>query len=196
MGQHLSKRGLSHRWLYRPKRTRARAADKFRECIERARRGEQFAPPVPPEGWERVRRILGGNFAGEELLDHMFQNNEYWESQACAVIATDRMLRTAIAIRVRKLETGSYPKSLIALVPDLLPKLPRDPEDPNGGALRWDPDRGVLWTLGPDRMDQGGRVPGARRRGSLLSSNRRGNNPIFFEPTHDPQRKDRALLLR
>lgn len=66
---------------------------------------------------------------------------------------------TAIALTISKRRTGSYPASLDTLVPDLLPAIPRDIFD--GKPLRYTLIDGspVIYSVGVDRKDDGGRPP-------------------------------------
>lgn len=70
----------------------------------------------------------------------------------------DDLLRVDIALRAYCLEHSEYPKSLRALVPRCLKSVPQDPFA-RSGALRYK-RRGssfVLYSVGPDRIDDGGR---------------------------------------
>jgi len=80
-----------------------------------------------------------------------------------AAMDRDATLAT-IAIELERRRTGKLPSSLESLVPSLLPSVPRDNAD--GQPLRYRPldDRGyVLYSLGADRADAGGR-PGANAK--------------------------------
>jgi hypothetical protein len=67
------------------------------------------------------------------------------------------LLETALALRAYKLEQGTYPNSLDALVPGYLPAVPQDPLNVNK-PLRYKRDgaKYKLWSIGPDRKDDGG----------------------------------------
>jgi len=65
---------------------------------------------------------------------------------------------TGCALERYRLQKGSYPKTLDALVPDFLPAVPIDPMD--GKPIRYaQTDNGLfrLWSVGDDREDQNGR---------------------------------------
>ncbi len=70
--------------------------------------------------------------------------------------ATIEATRVVIAMARYRLVHGSWPISLEALVPDLLPVVPRDPHD--GKLLRYAVREGspILWSVGGDRVDDGG----------------------------------------
>jgi len=67
----------------------------------------------------------------------------------------------ALALEAHRVRVGDYPDELAALVPDDLESLPRDPYRRDGGPLRYLRDTGpgerrILYSVGPDRVDQGG----------------------------------------
>ncbi len=69
--------------------------------------------------------------------------------------------QTAFALEAYRAREGSYPAVIEALLKQDLVGLPRDPFDPDGGPLRYaappsNPDGRVLYSLGPDRLDQRG----------------------------------------
>ncbi len=69
--------------------------------------------------------------------------------------------QTAFALEVYRAREGSYPAVIEVLLEQDLDQLPRDPFDPSGGPLRYaapasNPDGRVLYSLGPDRLDQRG----------------------------------------
>lgn len=70
---------------------------------------------------------------------------------------TDRRLAAAtLAIRsYQRDHDGRLPSDLEALVPDYLPAVPIDPMAA-AGDLRYDSERGLLWSVGADGIDAGG----------------------------------------
>lgn len=69
----------------------------------------------------------------------------------------------AVALETHRAERGDYARAWEELVPELLDAAPEDPWDPSGGSLRlgqpdWDSDGIVLYSVGPDRVDNGGRL--------------------------------------
>ncbi|HEY5793262.1 MAG TPA: hypothetical protein VIS74_08185 [Chthoniobacterales bacterium] len=71
-----------------------------------------------------------------------------------------RQAQIACALERYRLAKGSYPDSLDALVSEYLPALPLDACDQkNFRYQRPAPDQFVLWSIGPDKIDQGGTPP-------------------------------------
>ncbi len=75
---------------------------------------------------------------------------------------------TQFAIRRCAMDHGKLPQTLSDLMPNYLRDLPKDPY--NGEPLHYDAQRGVLYSIGQDYKDDGGRI---------------GNTPLSdaFEPT-------------
>jgi hypothetical protein len=76
-----------------------------------------------------------------------------------------RCAAAALAAERYRLARGSWPKSLDDLVPDYLPAVPADPFDGKPLRLARLPDGLVVYSLGPDGTDDGGKIdrshPGA-----------------------------------
>jgi len=85
----------------------------------------------------------------------------------------DRQMRTAdcfaaleqaaVAVEIHHAERGLYPTDWAALIPDPLSEPPPDPWAPPGTTLRltvpsWDDDAIVLYSVGPDGHDDGGKA--------------------------------------
>lgn len=68
-------------------------------------------------------------------------------------------LAAAIALELHKRRQGTYPTELAAIVPEMIPSVPRDPYDnaPIRYALR--DGKPLLYSIGVDRKDNGGVVP-------------------------------------
>ena len=69
-----------------------------------------------------------------------------------------------VAAELYRRKTGRRPESLDALVPEFLPSVPTDPFD-HGAALKYDVERGVIWTVGPDRDFTGDILSGKKSYG-------------------------------
>jgi hypothetical protein len=80
--------------------------------------------------------------------------------------AMEGMLAITLALRVWKLEHGSYPSSLNQLVPGYLKKLPDDPFAMSGTfKYKLNGSRYLLYSLGPDCKDNGGKPVSISRAG-------------------------------
>jgi hypothetical protein len=85
-------------------------------------------------------------------------------SRAAETEARRRLIVTAIALERYRGRHGSYPTTLQALVPELLPKLPMDFMD--GKPLRYrvtGDGHFVLYSVGLDCVDNGGKMQGSAR---------------------------------
>jgi len=80
----------------------------------------------------------------------MLTRDTYVESQLS-------LLAASLALRAYKLEKRAYPSNLVELIPDYLERIPKDPFDARK-ALHYKNEQTnyVLYSLGPDRVDNGG----------------------------------------
>ncbi len=95
-------------------------------------------------GWR-----FGPNFGGRAVLKATVPA---WHSVACQIANSEFKfsgVEVIIAAELFRRKTGAYPKSLEALVPEFLPAVPRDPFT-RGEAIKYDAERGVVWTVGKD----------------------------------------------
>ena len=72
--------------------------------------------------------------------------------------------KVAVAAELYRRKTGRRPESLDALVPEFLPSVPVDPFD-HGAPLKYDAERGIVWTVGPDRDFNGEKLSGKESYG-------------------------------
>jgi hypothetical protein len=68
-------------------------------------------------------------------------------------------VRVAIALEQYRRKTGNWPERLEQLTPDLLPAVPPDRFDGKPIKYRLTDDRPVLYSIGVDRVDDGGELP-------------------------------------
>jgi hypothetical protein len=121
-----------------------------------------------------LQRIAGleyaGSRAGLEAFGKFFKENHggigtqllvpsinkcverAWEGDARRTLA-----RTALALAAFKAKTGAYPDKLDALVPAYLPAVPLDPFSGRPLRLKRDGTGVVIYSIGPDLTDDGGR---------------------------------------
>src|SRR5262249_16200321 len=67
------------------------------------------------------------------------------------------LVRLAVAATTYKAKHGKYPGTLSELVPEFVPEVPADPFDGRPMRLRREGDGVVLYSIGRDRKDDGGR---------------------------------------
>ena len=72
--------------------------------------------------------------------------------------------KVVVAAELYRRKTGHRPESLDALVPEFLPSVPVDPFD-HGAALKYDAERGIVWTVGADGNFNGEKQPGTNSYG-------------------------------
>ena len=73
-------------------------------------------------------------------------------------------VKVVVAAELFRRKTGQRPESLDALVPEFLPSVPTDPFD-HGAALKYDAERGIVWTVGADGNFNGEKQPGKNSYG-------------------------------
>ncbi len=78
----------------------------------------------------------------------------------------NNLLLTELALRAYREERGAYPASLNALVPSYLPRVPLDPfSDGLPVRYRLKDGRPLLYSVGPDAIDDGGKPRPLQKRG-------------------------------
>lgn len=84
--------------------------------------------------------------------------------------AMDELLSVTLALHAWRLENGSYPASLSELVPEYLKWLPRDPFALKGTfRYRAKGSRYLLYSLGPDSVDNSGTWISGRIKGDIVA---------------------------
>ena len=118
-------------------------------------------PPYPPDPFNRgtAPAYSGAGFAGAR--EH----------------ALMRVAQVQLAVRAYTLEHGAPPPNARALVPAYLPKLPDDPFAPQPITYRLKQGKPLIYSLGPDGVDNGGTpIKGAmdqNSKGDLLQGGTR-----------------------
>lgn len=72
-------------------------------------------------------------------------------------LTQNRLLAVTLALRAYHAENGNYPETLKELTPVYLKDLPVDPFGRNGFGYRRDGSKYVLYSIGPDGQDNGGK---------------------------------------
>jgi hypothetical protein len=132
--------------------TRSMQRDSFKPCAE-------LEPPtefVPEDGFERLRMILSPNSVGKIVLAISTPNLRDFQLRRCGSETALAATRAVLVLEAYRRERGKLPGSLEDLVPELLPEVPRDGFD--GAPLRYLAERAVVYSVGADLVDEGGRV--------------------------------------
>ena len=109
---------------------------------------EKGAPPAAPGFFATT---LGRNCGGIRLVTVAQFGLSIRSRFVEGFTANRRLTQAAIAIRLHEVAHGRRPASLAELSPDILPAVPLDPYD--GKPLRYDAKRGILWSVGANRID-------------------------------------------
>jgi hypothetical protein len=122
-------------------------------------------PEAPQQ--DALKDIHEPNVALPKLLEALTRGGE-WPRMVNAFHQARAELRSAaaaLAAERYRLARGRWPKSLDDLVPDYLPAVPSDPFDGQPLRLGHRPDGLVVYSIGPDKTDDGGKIdrsyPGA-----------------------------------
>lgn len=137
------------------------------DALETKKPGEwptQMKSPVElakiqdPDFWKAYRPVLGSY---RSVLD----------SEAVAIELEARILQARLASALERywLRQGDYPATLQALVPEFLPDIPVDLTDPQPMKYRLlDPQKYLLYSIGFNRVDEGGTVKTKREEGDWV----------------------------
>jgi hypothetical protein len=141
------------KFLLKVNRTSNMAAGRVRGALASAELpfAEAQAALQIAEPTEIVGLALRGNFTGESVYYEGFES-------ILRALANTRsrasLVRTKFALRQYYDEHGELSATLEVLVPQVLDSVPLDWMD--GAPIRYDPARGVVWSIGDDLRDGGG----------------------------------------
>ncbi len=150
-------------WALHPNRTLNRFAAHFDHLARESARPctQMVIPRMRGEDMTFLRKLrifLAPNGAGEVLFEVGRPDARRVHERRCLVDTKLGAVQATLAVRAHEARHGALPASLDQLVPDLLPAIPRDAFD--GQPLRYAPERRMLWSVGADARDAGGRGPG------------------------------------
>jgi hypothetical protein len=120
---------------------------------------------------------------------------DWWQSRGLGktveekhdlAVAQMRLLTTELALRCYRCDQGRAPKSLSALVPKYLQQVPSDPFSGHPLVYRPSDTNWLLYSVGPDRVDDGGR-PASK----IISS----NQPIGIDMAPSNKNQNTGDLL-
>jgi hypothetical protein len=120
---------------------------------------ELAAQPVPAalDGFEKLEKTIRATRGGGVLAGLLLP-----AAYRCLFVsldgdATRDLVRLAVAARGYKAKHGKYPEKLADLVPDFIAEVPLDPYDGRPMRLRREKGEIVIYSIGRDRVDDGGR---------------------------------------
>ncbi len=153
-------RGVS-KPLFKPNRTKAIFAEILRTWVENIPRtyAQRATPDVP--GWvlkleeetpSKLELLSSGNAIGRALVFMLMPG--YSGTVKCREDVQVAATRLVLALKAYEIENGALPASLDELVPDCLDAVP--PDDFDGEPVRYDAERGVIYSVGEDLEDDGG----------------------------------------
>ena len=147
-------------YVFHPNRTLAMYGDVIRSFQRDANQPcHQLTPPALPDArtaWHKLGLLLLPNGAGRVLVAFAAPNFHRYQLKRCVGTTHISATQTMLALRVYEMEHGALPPSLDPLVPRYLPRLPMDAFA--GARLRYRPEERMLYSIGSDFEDHGGRL--------------------------------------
>lgn len=152
---------------FHPNRTRQLIAERYRRAIAIAstpvpawpsRLRDDVVLPTGLGAW--LRRTLGANAHGWSFHE---RTALAWRDLVVARPRTDtrtQLTRAVLLAVAHRRRTGRLPDTLAAMARGRGVTIPTDPY--SDGPLRYDPTRGLIWSVGPDGVDEGGSDPDQR----------------------------------
>jgi hypothetical protein len=143
-------------WHLKVNQTKALLAERTRTCIRDARRPylemeSRERAPVADESWNP---IVPSNLTGKRLAVVATGGHARMLVQKCYLALGAESLRVRLAACAFTCANGRLPERLDELVPGYLKAVPPDPFD--GKPLRYNPVKGVIYSVGLDLQDDGG----------------------------------------
>ena len=114
------------------------------------------AEPVVREYERRARVEVEQNLPYYQLAAIMLPAMERAVEAQYHTRNARRLAAVSLAVQLYRSDHGDLPPALDALVPDYLPAVPADAMTADG-SVKYDPARGLAWTVGEDGVDHGGR---------------------------------------
>lgn len=115
------------------------------------------------------------NGVGMAYLNYLLFKPDSVPDRVTQTRVANRITRVILACRMFEIEKGEWPQSLEHLVPAYFEEVPTDLF--SGEPLRYDPDRGIVWSVGKDREDQNGSVLDAQ--GDYTRDQRRAEDQVY-----------------
>ncbi len=139
--------------------------------------------------------MMEGRTVRDRILQHVFPNYWIWLKEQREADEGLDIVFAMLALEAYRSDYGEYPSVLADLVPKYLDELPTDAFSPSGDPLRYrtllGPDHTeqvlldyVLWSVGPDGVDGGGRFDA----NSMVGSGNPANTESIFALMSDAWR--------
>jgi hypothetical protein len=138
-------------YFFQPNRSRRALVEGFTEAMAALDVPCSVEPPEPPEAsfWN----FLGPNAVGKVIPTLAVRSLPKFASTRCVEQMNTGVARIVLALRAYRADEGVLPESLDVLVPDYLETLSMDLD---GEPFRYSPTDGVVYSVGYDRIDDGG----------------------------------------
>jgi hypothetical protein len=150
--------------LFQPNRTKRMLAETFRELISDLQKNAvEMGLPDPLPGLVGMfgevpikdRIPVGVNQVGRIVYDWHTAIVYHMLPLKCRENSEVRMTRVLLALKSYQLEHGELPESLEQLVPQYIDAVP--PDDFTGKPLRYSKEEKLIWSVGRDMRDSGGK---------------------------------------
>jgi hypothetical protein len=151
------------RWLFKPNKTTSAELTHKLPLISAIQTGwieglnAAAAATKIGETWHKqslLRRRLVPNGPGLDKVFEGLAGSQVLVEHVMQTMLVNRCMDVALGLRRYELEHGALPKQLQPLVPHFLPQLPEDTF--SGKALRWNANTQRIYSVGPDKADDGG----------------------------------------
>ena len=112
--------------------------------------------PVAKTNISIWQRLISGNAIGDILFAMTEPSLKPFASRVSQENVEVTATQILAALKIYKMRHGKLPASLSELVPEFFPQLPMD--DFDGKPFRYLPDKRLIYSVGPDLEDSGGKV--------------------------------------
>jgi hypothetical protein len=146
-------------YLYQPNRTRQLFVDSFSDALAALNEDCSTAKREPDSVGMPKWRYLAPNSIGRILHAVGSPNLAGFTWSRCREQMSIGLAELVLALYAHRSSEGELPRSLDELVPEYLEALPVDVD---GRGFRYSPAESYLYSVGEDRLDQGGGEPAFR----------------------------------
>lgn len=142
-----------------PNRTRAQLLEVLRPLATSTHKSYADMPRERVPNWDEMKprdmfAIMKPNGLGEFMSRYYLSDLDYTLETKCLHNTYVALAQAACALKMYHNDHGDLPVSLEPLVPDYLDRIPRD--DFSGASIRYNANRGVIYSVGTDLRDNGG----------------------------------------